>query len=536
MMEKMNTRSPVICNLEDAADRMIELLSQIFTSNTIMITIHGLGLVPLLRTFNREAPIMKEEDNFALLDPIRSLVILNDNKPTLVADTHNHPGSTALEFIHARGIHSFIGVPLITEQGEAVGTICLMDPAAGLHTKEDLDIISAMAYFFTYIMNLERKVEFIERQSQSKLELFAMLSHEIRTPMNGIIGMTDLMMTTEMDEQQQYYMEIIESSNAQLLQFLNDVLDFSKMEAGKLVIEKEPFDIITALEESVYLFSTKAFEKNLEVILNVDSEIPLYVLGDAPKVRQIIMNIVSNALKFTHAGEILIELKSLPVSGEEIGIRITVQDSGIGIAEDKLKLLFNKYTQVHQSSELHHYGGTGLGLAICRQLVELMGGEISVESREGVGTKLEVTLYLEKYTSLPSIPFEKDVLDAIKILVVDDNQTSLHVISSVLEDWSVAVTSAETAKQAMDFLAANNDYDLILMDKDIEGTEATEIAKQMRQLAPGRKLPVILLAPLGTNLDEETKAQFASIIIKPIRKVHLLNNILALLKHSKPES
>lgn len=128
------------------------------------------------------------------------------------------------------------------------------------------------------------------------------------------------------------------------------------------------------------------------------------------------------------------------------------------------------------------------------------------------------------------------MLDAIKILVVDDNQTSLHVISSVLEDWSVAVTSAETAKQAMDFLAANNDYDLILMDKDIAGTEATEIAKQMRQLAPDRKLPIILLAPLGTNLDEETKAQFASIIIKPIRKVHLLNNILALLKHSKPES
>lgn len=533
----MNTRGQVISNLEDAADRMIELLSQIFTSNTIMITIHGLGLSPLLRTFNRQECIVQEADTLALLDPIRSLIVLNDNKPTLIADTHDHPcGSSALELIYTRGIHSFVGVPLITEQGESVGTICLMDPAAGLHTKKDLDILSAIAYFFTYIMNLERKFEFLERQSQSKMDLFAMLSHEIRTPMNGIIGMTDLMMTTEMDEQQQYYMEIIESSNAKLLQFLNDVLDFSKMEAGKLVIEKEPFDIITALEESVYLFSTKAFEKNLEVILNVDSEIPLYVLGDAPKVRQIIMNIVSNALKFTHAGEILIELKSLPVHREEIGVRITVQDSGIGIAEDKLKLLFNKYTQVHQSSETHHYGGTGLGLAICRQLVELMGGEISVESKEGIGTKLEVTLYLEKYTSLPSIPFEKDVLDGIKILVVEDNLTSLHVISSVLEDWSVAVTSAETANQAMDFMAANNDYDLILMDKDIAGTEATALAKQMRQLAPDRKLPVILLAPLGMNLDEETKAQFASIIIKPIRKVHLLNNILALLKHSKPES
>lgn len=128
------------------------------------------------------------------------------------------------------------------------------------------------------------------------------------------------------------------------------------------------------------------------------------------------------------------------------------------------------------------------------------------------------------------------MLDAIKILVVDDNQTSLDVISSVLEDWSVAVSSARTAGEALELLAANNHYDLILMDKDIAGTEATELAKHMRQLVPGRKLPVILLAPLGTNLDEETKAQFSSIIIKPIRKVHLLNNILALLKHSKPES
>ncbi|MFC6652531.1 MULTISPECIES: ATP-binding protein [Paenibacillus] len=535
-MEMNDTGSSAIRNIEDAADRMIELLSQLFKSNTILISVHGVSSDPLLRIFNREELTGPDTDRSAFLDPICSLIILNDNKPLLVSDTHKQPASPALDFIHTQGVHSFIGVPLHTEDGESLGTICLMDPAAGRYTKEELDILSAMAYFFTYIMNLENKLEDVEQRSQSKMELFAMLSHEIRTPMNGIIGMTDLMMTTDMNEQQQYYMEIIESSNSKLLQFLNDVLDFSKMEAGKLLIEKEPFDIITALEESVYLFSTKAFEKNLEVILNVDSEIPLYVLGDAPKIRQIIMNIVSNALKFTHAGEILIELKSLPVHREEIGIRITVTDSGIGIAQDKLKLLFNKYTQVHQSSELHHYGGTGLGLAICRQLVELMGGEISAESQEGTGTKLEVTLYLEKYTSLPSIPFEKDVLESIKILVVDDNQTSLQVISSVLEDWSVAVSSARTAGEALEFLAANNDYDLILMDKDIAGTEATELAKHMRQLAPGRKLPVILLAPLGTNLDEETKAQFASIIIKPIRKVHLLNNILALLKHSKPES
>lgn len=529
----IETRSPVIHSLEDASDRMIELLSRLVKTNAIVITIHRMGADPLVRSLNREGLFEHEADSFLVGDHIRSLILLDDNKPLLVSDTHDYSDSTALDYIYAQGVRSFIGIPLMTANGESLGAICLMDRSAGRYSNEERDLLSAIAYFFNYIINLEQNFENMEQRSQFKLDLFAMLSHEIRTPMNGIIGMTDLMMTTEMNEQQKYYMEIIESSNAELLKFLNDVLDFSKMEAGQLFIEKEPFDIITALEESVYLFSTKAFEKNLEVILNVDSEIPLYVLGDATKVRQIIMNLLSNALKFTHAGEILIELKLLPIRREEIGIRITVQDSGIGIAEDKLKLLFNKYTQVHRNTEIQHYGGTGLGLAICRQLVELMGGTISATSREGIGTKLEVILYLEKYTSLPSIPFEKDVLAATNILVIDDNQTSLDIISSVLDDWSVTVTSAHTAEQAHEQLAANSDFDLVLMDQDIAGTDATELVKQMCQLASGRKLPVFLLAPLGTNLDDETKAQFASIIIKPIRKMHLLNNILALLKHNK---
>lgn len=409
-----DTGSSAIRNIEDAADRMIELLSQLFKSNTILISVHGVSSDPLLRIFNREELTGPDTDRSAFLDPICSLIILNDNKPLLVSDTHKQPASPALDFIHTQGVHSFIGVPLHTEDGESLGTICLMDPAAGRYTKEELDILSAMAYFFTYIMNLENKLEDVEQRSQSKMELFAMLSHEIRTPMNGIIGMTDLMMTTDMNEQQQYYMEIIESSNSKLLQFLNDVLDFSKMEAGKLLIEKEPFDIITALEESVYLFSTKAFEKNLEVILNVDSEIPLYVLGDAPKIRQIIMNIVSNALKFTHAGEILIELKSLPVHREEIGIRITVTDSGIGIAQDKLKLLFNKYTQVHQSSELHHYGGTGLGLAICRQLVELMGERSLRRARKGQGRSWKSRCTLRSIQACPRFPSRRMCLSPLR--------------------------------------------------------------------------------------------------------------------------
>lgn len=530
-----DNQNSLIRNSGDAADRMLELLGQLFIANTAVVMIQGTGSGFHVRMFNREALIVQDEEPFPFLDHMNSLISLNDNKPLLVSDTLAYPKSPGLEFIHTQGAHSFMGAPLMSEKGDWFGTICLIDGAAGRYKREDLEILSAIAYFFACILNLQQRFQTMEQRSQSAMDLFAMLSHEIRTPMNGIMGITDLMMTTELTEQQKYYMEIIESSNIRLLQFLNDFLDFSKMEAGRLIIEREPFDVITTLEESIYLFSTKAFEKNLEVILNVDSQVPLFVLGDAHKVRQIMMNLLSNALKFTHAGEILIELKLLPAHTDEIGVRISVQDTGIGIPEDKLKLLFHKYTQVHQNTGNHQYGGTGLGLAICRQLAELMGGGIQATSEEGKGTTMEVTLVFEKYTSLPSIPFERNVLEATRILVVDDNWTSLTTISSVLEEWSVSVSFAQTPQQALDQLAAGSVFDLALVDKDIAGTEAVELVTQMPGLAAGRKLPVFLLAPLGTNLDEETKALFDSIIIKPVRKLHLLNSVLALLKHSNQE-
>lgn len=523
-----------IRNIEDAADHMLFLLKHLLRANSVIISIHNGLPEQIYKVYNQDEKFANGAEGILLLQNINSLITLNDNKPLQVTHTKDHLESKELNLIIDKGVHSFIGVPLMFEDGRSHGTICVMDQAVSEYTDEDVKLLYALAIFFTYLIELEQKSDSAEQRIQTKVDLFTMLSHEIRTPMNGIVGMTDLMMTTEMNEQQKYYMEIINESNTRLLEFLNDVLEYSKMEAGQLTVEEEPFDIISILEETIYLFSTKALDKNLEMILNTDSDIPLYVLGDAQKVRQVIMNLLSNALKFTHEGEIFVELKLLPARGEEeVCVKITVKDTGIGIEEEKLSFLFNKFMQVHDHKSVHHYGGTGLGLAICKNLVKLMGGHIEATSVKGMGTTFEITLFLKKYSSLPSIPFERDVLAGTNILLIDDNQTSLQVISSMLEDWEVTVASTQNPKQALEWIAEGLEFDLIMLDKDLGGIDAITVTGQMRELNKNKRLSVFLLAPIGTNLDDDTRSLFESVIIKPIRKLHLLNAVLSLLKHTE---
>ncbi|KGE18655.1 ATP-binding protein [Paenibacillus wynnii] len=530
----MENNSLSIHNIEDAADHMLFLLKHMLNVNTIIISINAGLSEPIHKFYNRYKEFAQGDEGLSLLENIGALILLNNNKTLRVSNINDHDTSEELEYIRTKGVHSFIGIPLVFEDGRSYGTICVMDQAAGEYGEEDVKMLYALAIFLTYLIELEQKSDSAERRIQTKNDLFSMLSHELRTPMNGIVGMTDLMLTTEMNEQQKYYMEIINESNSRLLEFLNDMLEFSKMEAGELSVEEEPFDLISTLEETVYLFSTKALEKNLEVVLNTDSEVPLYVVGDAMKVRQIIMNLLNNAVKFTHEGEIFVELKLLPArDDEQVCVKIAIQDTGIGIEEEKLNLLFNKYTQVHDENTIHHYGGTGLGLAICKHLAELMGGHIQALSKKGEGSTFEITLFLNKYSNLPSIPFETEVLAGKNILVIDDNLTSLQVISSMLEDWGVHVASTQNPTQVFQWISDGLDFDLILIDKDIGGLNAITMAEQISKLTTHKKLSLFLLAPIGTNLDDETKSLFESIIIKPIRKLHLLNTILSLPNHNK---
>lgn len=374
---------------------------------------------------------------------------------------------------------------------------------------------------------LQAKVK-AEKADGNKSAFIAMLSHEIRTPMNGIITMSDLLQQTSLDEEQTRYAEIIQSSGESLVTLVDNLLDISKMEAGKMILEQHPFDLINTIEDLSYVLSPTAFEKKVQVILDIESDIPLFVIGDALKVRQIFMNILQNAVKFTHSGEILISLFLLStVKQEDIHVKIVVRDTGIGMSEKQLGVIFESYAQGH-SNESHHYGGTGLGLAITKSLVELMGGEIYVTSEFNVGTEFSVEIRFDKYTDLPSIPFEKDILSNMNIMILDHNLTNLELITNALQGWGARVATASAMDDAFIDNISTHSYNICLIDH-----QTIDFKKWDSELANLKKQRMLLLVPLGNKIDEDFRGRFETVITKPIRKLHLLNSILALQKIKK---
>lgn len=363
---------------------------------------------------------------------------------------------------------------------------------------------------------------FAEQTLQHNAEFLAMLSHEIRTSMNAILSLTELLEQTAINTEQRYYLDLMNTSNVTLMSLVNNILDLSKMEAGKMQLENDPFDLINTIEDLLYSLSPRAFQKQVEVILAIESEIPLFVMGDALKVRQIIMNLVQNAIKFTHEGELQVSLLLLESDKDVTSVKIIVRDTGIGMSTEQLKGLFQNYSQVHQTAK-HKYEGTGLGLMIIKQLVQLMNGQIEVKSEAGVGSEISIVLDFEKYTEVPAIPFKKDLLSLMNILVLDHNKTNGILVSNLLSEWGARVATRFEMNESF-FIEINTDkYDLILIDKSTINEPLWDQHKDHL-----KKQQLCLLAPLGNKIDGEFKDFFKSVVTKPIRKLHLLNSVLAI--------
>lgn len=379
------------------------------------------------------------------------------------------------------------------------------------------------------LLSEERKArQAAEQESQNKANFFAILSHEIRNPLNGIISMSDLLQETELTEEQQNYMEIIQSSNESLLELVNGILDISRLEAGKMTIAHNPFDLINTIENLIYTLAPQAFTKNVEVILKVESEIPLFVVGDVLKIRQIFLNLMQNAIKFTHEGEISFELKRVPSLKEnEVSVSFMIQDTGIGMSKKQLDRIFDVYTQVHESSH-HVYEGAGLGMTITRNLVELLGGRIEVSSELGEGTTIEILLSFERYTDLPSIPFENDVLEGMRFLVIDRQTTSRNTIVGMLQDWGAHAESAAEMDDELVERVGMGSFDVVFIDGST--LRRDEVFRDLQQIPD---LNLFLLAWLGEKIEDGERSLFRSIVPKPIRKLHMLNAILAMEKNDR---
>ncbi|MDQ0659814.1 histidine kinase dimerization/phospho-acceptor domain-containing protein [Paenibacillus sp. W2I17] len=525
-------------DIKEAAAHIVDVLSGILKVNTIFVATNDGVTNVILEAFNRTEELVVKGSVLPFTDSYCSLVLRDNGSVLTIPDTCEHPMTRSMGVTSGLGNRFFVGVPIMRRSGETFGTICLMDDPGYVISETDMKTMKAMAVFLGYVDDLESTLHVQERklsdseqmqeqlqaekeraesEAMTKTQMLKLMSHEIRNPLNGILGLTDLMRTPDMPEEQSEYVNMIETSGNILLSLLNNMMNFNINEAGKTVIHDDPFDLVGTIENTVYLYAGIATGKNIELGLNLELNVSQVFVGDEVKIGQLLAHVIQYALDSTREGSVLI---TAVVNGEEL------EETGTLLLKVKYtgQMLSDKKTQTFNSQDenlnIQKLIGSNLGLAVSQNLAILMHGRIQVSSVKENETEFNISLPLRRYWELPQLASVQQRLKGKKVLLAKDPDI-LQGVSSLMRRWEMDVHMTSGLTLAHDWIKEGFMPDVAVVDMGLLEGGAVDFVHELKQRL--ENLPVIVLVPYGMHIELHEAEAFDAVLTKPVRQADLLN-------------
>ncbi|MCM3135482.1 ATP-binding protein [Paenibacillus polysaccharolyticus] len=531
-------------NIEEAAAHIVDVLSGILRVNTIFVATNDGVTNVILEAFNRKEELIVKGTTLPFTESYCSLVLRDNNSVVTISDTTEHSVTRSMNVTGGLGNRFFVGVPIVRRTGEAFGTICIMDDPGYNISETDMKTLKAMAVFLGYVVDLESALhvqeqrlsdseqlqeklqaekERAESEAMTKTQMLKLMSHEIRNPLNGILGLTDLMRTPDMSEEQAEYVNMIETSGNILLSLLNNMMNFNINEAGKTVIHDDPFDLVSTIENTVYLYAGTAASKKIELGLNLNLNVSQVFIGDEIKIGQMLGHVMQYAMDSTREGAVLVTAE---MRGDEVEdtslLLLRVRYTGQMLSDNRLRVSTAKPEAISTEKLI----GSNLGLAVSQNLAILMHGRIQVNSLQGDETEFRISLPLRRYWDLPQITSVQQRLKAKKVLLAKDPDI-LQGVSSLMRNWEMDVRMTSGSASAYEWIKEGYKPDVAVVDLGLREGITVDFVIALKQQIEG--LPVIVLVPYGMHMDIQQTEVFDAVLTKPVRQTELLNALSIIL-------